>query len=100
MHVLRVGAASGAGTSRYRSLRGVYWRPVRGRPRRSTIGAVAQLVERIVRNDEVGSSTLLRSIPSKTSIFIGVFSLLGRGGKRLKTARGRIGGERSGHQTC
>ena len=25
------------------------------------VGAVAQLVERIVRNDEVGSSTLLRS---------------------------------------
>ncbi len=25
-------------------------------------GAVAQLVERVVRNDEVGSSTLLRSI--------------------------------------
>src|ERR1051325_2131655 len=32
-------------------------RPGRGR----IFGAVAQLVERIVRNDEVGSSTLLRS---------------------------------------
>ena len=46
-------------------------------------GAVAQLVERIVRNDEVGSSTLLRSTSAKAPVIAGVFAfwrLLGVGG--------------------
>ena len=42
-------------------------------------GAVAQLVERIVRNDEVGSSTLLRSTSVKTPVTAGVFAF----GRRL-----------------
>jgi hypothetical protein len=64
--------------------------------------AAAQLEERIVRNEEVGSSTLLRSTLMKTPANAGVFAFLGwnekgpifgpweNGGKMAITGRGTL----------
>jgi hypothetical protein len=64
-----------------------------GHNSREKPGAVAQLVERIVRNDEVGSSTLLRSTLRKPLQTQGFFAFGAEAEKPAKTGHGKMAGK-------